>query len=448
MAQTEKSVLFIILHTLKFTMTYLEVLDYMYRQLPMFYRIGQSAYKANLDNAVALDKYFGNPHRNYMTIHVAGTNGKGSVSHMLAGILQKAGYRTGLFTSPHLKDFRERIRVNGEMILEKEVVRFIENHLAILDTVKPSFFEMTSALAFQYFSDVKADVAVIEVGLGGRLDSTNIITPALSVITNIGFDHMELLGNTLDKIAKEKAGIMKRGVPVVIGEYHQETWPVFEQVAQLQDSPITLAEKEYQVEYSLFTPDQKQVFTVYKNSRIAYRDLKIDLLGFYQRKNISTVLTAIDQLRAAGFHIPGEAIYEALAGTSEITGLTGRWQILGNNPLIVCDTGHNKDGIHWVTEQIRAVPYRQLHMVIGFVKDKDVSAILEQLPRKATYYFTRANIPRALDAGELKEMAVTFGLYGNSFATVIEALDTAKENAAKDDFIFVGGSTFVVAEVV
>jgi dihydrofolate synthase / folylpolyglutamate synthase len=429
-------------------MTYPEVLDYMYKQLPMFHRIGQSAYKANLDNATELDNYFGKPHRNYITVHVAGTNGKGSVSHMLASILQKAGYKTGLFTSPHLKDFRERIRVNGEMITEEDVIRFIENHREILDSIKPSFFEMTSALAFQYFSDAKADIAVIEVGLGGRLDSTNIITPALSIITNIGFDHMELLGDTLDKIAKEKAGIMKKNVPVIIGEYHQETWPVFEQVEHSLDSPLTLAEKEYNVEYSSLTTDAKQVFTIYKGGQTAYQDLKIDLLGFYQRKNICTVLTAIDRLKTSCIDIPEKAIYEALAQVVPTTGLQGRWQILGNHPLIVCDTGHNKDGIHWVTEQIKTVPYQQLHMVIGFVKDKDVASILRQLPREATYYFTQANIPRALDAGELKEMAVTFGLLGNMFTTVQEALDAAKENAAKDDFIFVGGSTFVVAEVV
>jgi dihydrofolate synthase / folylpolyglutamate synthase len=429
-------------------MTYPEVLDYMYKQLPMFHRVGQTAYKANLDTAVYLDAFFKEPHRHYKTIHIAGTNGKGSVSHMLAGILQQAGYKTGLFTSPHLKDFRERIRVNGEMIPKDEVIEFIEHHSDLFDKCKPSFFEMTSALAFYYFAKAKTDISIIEVGMGGRLDSTNIITPILSVITNIGFDHTEFLGDTLGKIAGEKAGIIKDNVSLVVGEYHQETWPVFEQIAQQHHSSLLLAENVYQTEYSLFTPDQKQVLSIYQNGKIAYPKLKLDLLGFYQRKNICTVLTAIDQIRQSNLEIPEKAIYEALGKVTDITGLQGRWQPLGYNPLIICDTGHNKDGIGWVVKQIESVPFKQLHMVIGFVKDKDISGILKLLPTNAIYYFTNADIPRALEAGELKLKAMEHGLMGNSFPSVKQALEVAKKNAGPEDFIFVGGSTFVVAEVV
>ena len=429
-------------------MTYAEVLNYMYEQLPMFHRIGHSAYKANLDTAIYLDNYFQHPHKQYKTIHVAGTNGKGSISHMLSGILQKAGFKTGLFTSPHLKDFRERIRVNGEMIPEAEVVDFIENSQKVFSTVKPSLFEMTSALAFYYFSKVEVDIAIIEVGMGGRLDSTNIINPILSIITNIGLDHTEFLGDTLDKIAFEKAGIIKDDVPVVIGEYHPETWPVFKDIAKRHHSDITLSEELFKVDYSLYTPDQKQVFNVYRNEKLVLPDLKVDLLGFYQRKNVCTVLTALEQLKKTGIEIPDEVIYNALKDTSKITGIQGRWQNIGSNPLIICDTGHNKDGISWVVEQIKAVPFKQLHIVIGFVKDKDISSILALLPISATYYFTNANIPRAIPSDELKQLAMTYHLHGGSYETVTSALKAAKGNAGNDDFIFVGGSNFVVAEVV
>jgi dihydrofolate synthase/folylpolyglutamate synthase len=429
-------------------MTYAEVIQYMFDQLPMFHRIGHSAYKADLDTAIFLDNFFQNPHKQYKTIHVAGTNGKGSVSHMLAAILQKAGYKTGLFTSPHLKDFRERIRVDGEMIPESEVVDFIEKSLQVFSETQPSFFEMTSALAFYYFSKANVDVAVIEVGMGGRLDSTNIITPVLSVITNIGLDHTEFLGDTPAKIAFEKAGIIKDEVPVVIGEFHNETWPVFQETAIQHHSDITLSDETYQAEYSLFTPDQKQVFTIYSHGKLVFPDLKVDLLGFYQKKNICTVLTAIDRLRKSGINIPDNSIYSGLTEAAQITGLLGRWQPIGYNPLIICDTGHNKDGISWVIKQIEAVPFKQLHMVIGFVKDKDIISILKLLPTKATYYFTNAQIPRALGADELRDLAMAYHLKGDSFPSVKTALEMAKKNAGNDDFIFIGGSTFVVAEVV
>jgi len=420
----------------------------MYEQLPMFHRIGHLAYKANLDNAIYLDKFYHSPHKQYKTIHIAGTNGKGSVSHMLASVLQKAGYKTGLFTSPHLKDFRERIRVNGTMIPEVEVIDFIEKSKHLFEEVKPSFFEMTSALAFYYFSKINVDIAIIEVGMGGRLDSTNIITPILSVITNIGLDHTEFLGDTLDKIAVEKAGIIKDEVPVVIGEYHAETWPVFKEIAQRHQSHITLSDEMFKAEYSLYTSDQQQIFNVYRNEKLTYAELKSDLLGFYQRKNICTVLTAIDNLQETGIAISNESIYEGMAAVTKTTGLQGRWQPIGYNPLIICDTGHNKDGISWVVEQINAVPFKQLHMIIGFVKDKDIGAILSLLPASATYYFTNATIPRALNANELKELALTYQLKGESYPSVKIALEAAKKNAEKEDFIFVGGSNFVVGEVV
>ncbi|HEY4788560.1 MAG TPA: folylpolyglutamate synthase/dihydrofolate synthase family protein [Bacteroidales bacterium] len=429
-------------------MNYYEVIQYLYDQLPMFHRVGHSAYKANLDTAIYLDNYFRTPHQHYRTIHVAGTNGKGSVSHMLAAILQTAGYKTGLFTSPHLKDFRERIRVNGEMIPEVEVVDFIERSQDVFSIVRPSFFEMTSALAFYYFSKANVDVAVIEVGMGGRLDSTNIITPILSVITNIGLDHTEFLGDTPGKIAIEKAGIIKENVPVVIGEFHEETWPVFAEKAKTFHSRIKRADEIFKSEYSLVSLDHKQVLTIYRSGEPAFRNLKLDLLGFYQRKNICTVLAAVEQLKEAGLLIPDKSIYEGLADVTQITGLQGRWQSLGYNPLIICDTGHNKDGITWVVEQIKAVPFKKLHMVVGFVRDKDIDSILKLLPTDATYYFTNASIPRALEAEELKKKAAGYGLLGDSYQSVKLALETARKNASKEDFIFIGGSTFVVAEVV
>jgi dihydrofolate synthase / folylpolyglutamate synthase len=428
-------------------MTYKEVLNYMYSQLPMFHHIGKSAYKANLDTSVNIDKYFNHPHNNYRTIHVAGTNGKGSVSHMLAATLQTAGYKTGLFTSPHLKDFRERILVNGAMIAETEITDFIFHHKKYFDEVKPSFFEMISAMAFYYFAKVHVDVAVIEVGMGGRLDSTNVITPILSVITNIGLDHTEFLGKTPDKIAAEKAGIIKKSVPVVIGEYHPDTWPVFLQFSERLNAPMVLAEHFCKAD-TLPSSDTKQVFNITFNDQPAYENLKLDFTGFYQRKNICTVLTAIDQLQKIGLAIPKDAVYKALNNVATIAQLQGRWQTIGHNPLIICDTGHNYDGLAWVTQQIKTMSYKKLHIVIGFVKDKDISSMLKILPADAAYYFTNANIPRALNARELQKKAVEFGLYGDSYQSVKAALDAAKSKASENDLIFVGGSTFVVAEVI
>ena len=429
-------------------MSYDEIIENIFTQLPMFHRIGKLAYKANLDTALYFDKYLDYPHRAYKTIHVAGTNGKGSVSHMLAAILQIAGYKTGLFTSPHLKDFRERIRVNGQMISKDEVINFIENNKVAFKEMQPSFFEMTSALAFYYYKKEEVDVAVIEVGMGGRLDSTNVINPVLSVITNISFDHTEFLGDTLAKIAVEKAGIIKEKTPVVIGRYNPETWPVFSDFGDRVNSSVHLAEKRYSVGYSLFTNDGKQVFQVVSDTKVKFPNLKLDLAGFYQRENICTVLASVDELRRQGFQISNNHIYEALEQVTTLTGLLGRWQTLGNNPLIVCDTGHNPDGIAWLMKQITSVPFNRLHMVIGFVKDKDVTSILQLLPKTATYYFTNAAIPRALEANKLANMAGEYGLQGAFYSSVKQAFEAAKANASTNDFIFVGGSTFVVAEVV
>jgi dihydrofolate synthase/folylpolyglutamate synthase len=429
--------------------SYSEVLDFLYSQLPMFQRTGAAAYKDNLDNTVRLDQIFSYPHRAFKTIHIAGTNGKGSVSHMLASVLQEAGYKTGLYTSPHLKDFRERIRVNGEMIAEEAVVQFVEAYQEknIQEKLEPSFFELTVSMAFDYFRKMEVDVAVVEVGLGGRLDSTNVITPEVSVITNISFDHTDLLGNTLPKIAAEKAGIIKSGVPVVIGETHLETRPVFEQFAENRSAQIWFADQEYNTDYSMITIQGKQSLNIQKNGRLFYSDLKLDLMGIYQRLNVPTVLRTIDVLNEKGWNLTEGIIRKGLINTIGNTGLLGRWQIIGHNPLTVCDTGHNPAGMSLVVEQIKQTAWRNLHVVIGMVNDKDQTKVLSLLPAQATYYFTKASIPRAAKPEELKAKAEPFGLVGNCYATVREALSAALASAGKDDLVFVGGSTFVVAEI-
>jgi dihydrofolate synthase/folylpolyglutamate synthase len=430
-------------------LTYPEVLDFLYSQLPMFQRTGPAAYKDNLDNTLRLDQLFGNPHRSFKTVHVAGTNGKGSVSHMLASVFQDAGYKTGLYTSPHLKDFRERIKVNGEMISENAVVGFIQKYLEKNETesLEPSFFELTVSMAFDYFRTMQVDIAVIEVGLGGRLDSTNIITPEVSVITNISFDHMALLGDTLPKIANEKAGIIKTGIPVVIGESSSETDFSFIQAAKKMQTSIAFADQEYRGDYSMLTLDNKQSLNITRKGIAAYADLQIDLLGIYQRYNIPTVLKTIDILNEKGWNLAEKNIRSGLKNTIQNTGLLGRWQIIGNNPLIICDTGHNPAGIKMVMEQINQTAYKNLHLIIGMVNDKDQDEVLSLLPINARYYFTKASIPRATDPEELASKAIRFGLKGNCYTTVPEALYAALANADKNDLIFVGGSTFVVAEV-
>jgi dihydrofolate synthase/folylpolyglutamate synthase len=429
--------------------SYQAAINYLYKQLPVFHRIGPAAYKNTLDNTLKLDALYHSPHQLFPTIHVAGTNGKGSVSHMLASILQSAGYRTGLYTSPHLKDFRERIRINGRMISKTSVVRWVSHFLELNKTVciEPSFFELTVAMTFDYFATEKVDIAVIEVGLGGRLDSTNIISPEISVITNISFDHQALLGDTLTKIAGEKAGIIKPGVPVVISQWQPEVAEVFIQKGKDLNAPVCFASLEYYAEYGLLDLEGKQVLNVRHNNEMAFPQLKIDLQGNYQRLNIPAVLKTVELLISKGWKIPLKAIYQGLEIAASQTGLQGRWQIIGHNPMIICDTGHNEGGIRQVTEQLRQMAYKKLHFVIGVVSDKDPAPVLSLLPKEARYYFTKADIPRALDENILKQKALQFGLAGESYPTVISAFEAAKSEAGRHDLIFIGGSTFVVAEI-
>jgi len=430
--------------------TYEEVINYLYDHLPYYQRSGQAAYKDNLDNTIALDITFDHPHQNFKTVHVAGTNGKGSVSHMLASILMECGYKTGLYTSPHLKDFRERIRINGEKIDPDFVVEFVSEFLGMntFKALEPSFFELTVMMAFDYFSKNKVDIAIIEVGLGGRLDSTNIIKPELSVITNISLDHTYLLGDTLGKIALEKAGIIKKKVPVIIGESHPQTGMIFHGVASELSAPLDFADQNFKVGVGLLSKDNRQIFTIRKGEKVVYQNLRLELLGIYQAKNICTVIAAVEQLRHQGWIIPESALRNGLEKVCENTGLTGRWQVIGANPRIICDTGHNEGGMREVVTQISQTPYKKLHFVIGMVSDKDIAGILNLLPRDAVYYFTRAAIPRALDENQLMKMAAFFNLKGKSFPSVAEAVGSAKLNADKDDLIFIGGSTFIVAEAI
>jgi dihydrofolate synthase / folylpolyglutamate synthase len=429
-------------------MNYPETLEYLFSRLPMYQRIGKAAYKADLSTTVALDKYFSHPHRLYGSIHIAGTNGKGSVSHMLAAILQQAGYRTGLYTSPHLKDFRERIRISGRPVEKDFVVDFVSSHRRVLEELNPSFFEMSVAMAFDYFAREKIDIAVVETGMGGRLDSTNIITPLVSVITNIGMDHMEFLGDSLPLIAAEKAGIIKPGVPVVIGEMQEEVKEVFlEKAAGVKAGGITFASEVYKCEYAFLTLQGRQSLSISRQGRPEYKDLETDLQGIYQQKNVVTVLQTVDILNHSGLEINRDSIYSGLARAGEKTGLLGRWQIAGANPAIIYDTAHNREGLKMVLKQIGITPHKKLHMVIGFVSDKNIRELLAMFPADASYYFTRASIPRALDEGELHHMAREAGLRGNRYGTVAEALKAARQNAGSDDLIFVGGSTFVVADI-
>jgi dihydrofolate synthase/folylpolyglutamate synthase len=425
---------------------YASTLDYLYERLPMYHRVGRAAYKTGLENAYRLDEYFHQPHLRYPAIHVAGTNGKGSVCHMLAAVLQQAGYRVGLHTSPHLVDFRERIKVNGKPCSQKYVVDFIGKHKKIIESIRPSFFEVSVFMAFDYFERQAVDVAVIEVGMGGRLDTTNIIMPVLSVITSIGKDHTDFLGDTLGMIAAEKAGIIKTGIPVVIGESHPETAPVFDRVAREKNSVITYADRHYQIDYSLFSTDGFQVFNVNREGRVFMPNLKNELLGTYQRKNTVTVLEAVDQLRKGGFAIADIDIYKGLKKVTELTGLRGRWQIMSHHPRIVLDSAHNADGMREVIKQLRETAYETLHLVISFVSDKDVRAILCQLPADARYYFTRSSVPRSMDENELKHLAGSFGLNGDSFASVEGAVQAAGIAAGPNDLILICGSMFLLGD--
>lgn len=430
-------------------MTYKETTDFLFSQLPMFQRIGASAYKANLDTTLALDKYFGFPHKKFQSIHVAGTNGKGSVSHSLASILMSAGYKVGLYTSPHLVDFKERIKINGEMITENAVIEFVSQNREIISELKPSFFEISVALAFQYFENQQIDIAVVEVGMGGRLDSTNIITPLISVITNISYDHTQFLGSTLELIATEKAGIIKEKIPVVIGKTQNETKPVFEKIAKEKNTELFFADQNYKCSSVFQSIDSKQIFNIEKYNKLIFKNLKLDLLGFYQRENILTVLQTVEVLNTQKLidkQITDSILYDALTDAASRTGLNGRWQIVGNNPLMVCDTGHNEAGIKFVIQQIAQTAFKKLHFILGMVNDKEIEKILAFLPKNAIYYFTKASIPRALDESILKEKAEKFNLIGNSYLSVIEAVKFAKQNAEPSDFIFIGGSTFIVAD--
>lgn len=407
-------------------MNYKDTLDYLYNSAPLFQQIGAGAYKEGLENTWALDEHFGHPHRSFRSIHIAGTNGKGSCSHTLAAILQEAGYKVGLYTSPHLIDFRERIRVNGQPVPEAYVIRFVEEERAFFEPLHPSFFELTTAMAFRYFAEEKVDVAVVEVGLGGRLDCTNIIRPDLCIITNISLDHVQFLGDTLEKIAGEKAGIIKPGIPVVIGETTPETRPVFQKKAEEVGAPIHFAEEEV-----------KEV----------HPDWEYELKGLYQEKNRRTLWAALPLLQEGGYQISESDIQAGFAHVVELTGLMGRWQKLQEHPTVVCDTGHNVGGIQYIAEQLRRQVFRRLHIVIGMVNDKDVRGVLALLPREATYYFTQASVKRALPAGQLARLAAEARLQGTCYPDVPSAVRAAQKESLPEDFIFVGGSSFIVADL-
>ena len=428
-------------------MTYQETLEWMFNKLPMYQRIGAAAYKADLNNTIQLLDLLDNPHNSFKSVHVAGTNGKGSVSHTLASVFQEAGYKTGLYTSPHLRDFRERIRINGEMIPEENVVQFIDTYKDKFEAMELSFFEMTVGMAFDYFRNEKVDIAIVEVGMGGRLDSTNLITPELSVITNIDFDHMKFLGDTRAKIAYEKAGIIKPGIPVVIGETLPETEQVFIDKAKECGSPIYFADQIFDCDKIYFESFTEQKFDVWKNSELYMEALEIPLMGNYQQKNLTTVMCAIDLLRDK-FNLSDDDIRDGISKVVRNTHLMGRWQILCKDPLTIADTGHNVAGITEVVRQLAEMHYGKLHFVLGMVNDKDIDSVLQLLPRGAEYYFCKADIPRGLDANILAEKAFDMGLRGQVFESVSHAYRSAVNNARFGDVVFIGGSNFTVAEVV
>lgn len=427
-------------------MTYQETIEYLYQQLPVFHRIGKKAFKADLDNTIKLCQHLDNPHEKFKTIHIAGTNGKGSSSHYLASILQSAGYKVGLYTSPHLKSFTERIRINGVPILENSVISFVENNKSFLEELKPSFFEMSVGMAFEYFAQEQVDIAVIEVGLGGRLDSTNIITPILSLITNISLDHTDILGDTISKIAFEKAGIIKENIPVVISERNSETEFVFLQKSKFENAPIYFAEEFYSVE----NYEEKELYLeleIIDFSNNCKTILFSQLVGEYQVKNILGVLKSVELLNQLDFSINAEAIFKGVKKVITNTGLQGRWQLLSYNPTMLCDTAHNVAGFIQVLNSIKKIKYRNLWMILGFVSDKDISGILELLPKAANYIFCQAKILRALDASELSIIAQKYGLIGEVIPDVNNAIRRIKSIAEFNDFIYIGGSTFIVAEI-
>ncbi len=424
-------------------MTYEETLKYMFEALPMYQRIGKAAYKADLENAIELDNISGHSHRNYKIIHVAGTNGKGSVSHMLASVYQEAGYKVGLYTSPHLLDFRERIKVNGAPIDKNFVIKYIRRNQCFFEMIKPSFFEMTVFMAFCYFMTKEVDVAIIETGLGGRLDTTNIINPIASVITNIGLDHTHLLGNTLRLIAKEKAGIIKHQTPVVIGDHKQETASVFDARCELMEAPIHYTDNYFSVEFATRTTNGTQIIRL--NNGKETLSFEIDLLGAYQQENIRTCLTALNVVQER-IPVKDEHIKNGLSNVCKNTGLQGRWQEISYNPLVIADIAHNQAGLTATINQLENTPYKNLHMVLGFVNDKDIPGILKLFPKKAKYYFTKANIERSANPGEIYCMAKEINLSGQIFNDVKSAFEEASKNAEKEDLIYIGGSTFIVAD--
>lgn len=424
-------------------MTYTEATEYLFTSAPLFQNIGAGAYKEGLSNTETLDQHFGHPHRNYRTIHVAGTNGKGSTCHTLAAILQASGLKVGLYTSPHLVDFRERIRVNGEMIPQQRVIDFVEQERDFFQPLHPSFFELATAMAFKYFEEEKVDVAVIEVGLGGRLDCTNIITPDLSIITNISMDHIQFLGDTMEQIAAEKAGIIKHDVPAIIGESGRDSVAsVFRTTARKVDTSILFADKVQEV---LSATHGKDGTITYQTQ--SFGTLKGELGGLCQEKNTATILAAVKALQFQGYAITPQHVAQGFLSVTSMTGLMGRWQIISHSPLTVCDTGHNVGGMQYICQQLQQTPHRKLHIIIGMVNDKDVTTVLSMLPQDAGYYFTQASVKRAMPVHDFAHKAEKQGLHGSEFSTVKEAYDAACENAQKDDLIFVGGSTFVVADM-
>lgn len=428
-------------------MTYQETIDYLYAHLPVFHRIGSKAFKPKLENTQLLCEHLDNPHLKFKSIHIAGTNGKGSSSHYLAAILQAAGYKTGLYTSPHLKSFTERIRINGQAIPESRVVKYVEDNKSFIADLEPSFFECTVGLAFEYFAEQEVDIAIIEVGLGGRLDSTNVIYPEVSLITNISYDHVDILGDTLPKIAYQKAGIIKQDTPVVISQRHPETISVFMEEATLQNAPIYFAEDSFYVENSIFQSGGLQLSVNDKSNGITI-NLTSELTGSYQKHNLQGVLEVIRVLNSMGnFTISNEAIKVGISQVVTLTNLKGRWQQLSQAPLTICDTGHNSAGIKELLSDLESIPKKSLWLVLGFVKDKDISGILDLLPKDANYIFCQAQIMRALPADELANLALSKGLKGVSIADVNRAIVFARQKANKDDVIFIGGSTFVVAEI-
>ncbi|MCG8323527.1 MAG: bifunctional folylpolyglutamate synthase/dihydrofolate synthase [Cytophagales bacterium] len=424
-------------------MNYQEALDFLYQSLPMFQRQGKTAFKKDLGNTITLSRHLGNPHHKFKSVHIAGTNGKGSTAHSIAAVLQSAGYKTGLYTSPHLKSFTERIKVNGNMISEEEVVAFVDKNQAFINDLKPSFFETTVVMAFDHFAKEEVDIAVVEVGLGGRLDATNIITPLISVITNIGLDHTDLLGDTLSQIASEKAGIIKPGIPVVISETQGEIAGVFKQKTDESAAGLYYADQEYQVQSNELGNCQVRN----SDGKMLLSSLIFDLKGSYHIRNIPGILKTIDLLRKSGFIIPEKALTEGLSHAAAITGLKGRWQLLDKKPTTICDIAHNESGIRPIIKFISRQSYPGVHIIWGMVNDKNTIDILKLLPRDAHYYFCQAQIPRALPAGVLAESAKTLGLLGKTYDNVNTAISAAREAAGEDDIIFIGGSAFVVAEI-